>query len=509
MDENLHNIEDIFFSALNDNEEAPSPEAWNEVDKRLDKETVISIKKKYAVVKGIAILLLLLLGISIYVGKRSSNNILVKNNNSNSVNHKMSITDADKTLNKIKQTTVGIIAESGKKKPVNKLIIKQTDSVNAKQKAVNEPDEITYKKDGSNKKYIIQNSPSKNKNQENGEVLNSAKKARLTSKPLSKSEPKNKMPGEDSRYFAANKNAMEHRQILSLKILPYLLVENVILHTKDSIDIKHWLPALSSSKANILNARNSGIAKNKKKDAEKLSRFSIIPFFSPDIAWYHLQDENTNNQSNNAVDIEREEKHEFSSTYGVMADYKINKRWGLQSGITLSNTNIVTNPEIIYAQPDNTGNIKYRINTSSGYGYILPSFSSNPIAGDSLYAFTSTHSLQYIGIPMSATYRIIKNKFLFGIRAGVSANYLTKAKLETTVEKGFDNSVETVENLQGLKKIYFSGLAGIDIDFQINRKISVAFAPTFRFALNSINQNAPVKSYPMTFGSVVGLKISL
>ncbi|MDQ2719866.1 MAG: PorT family protein [Bacteroidota bacterium] len=508
MDENLHDIEDLFYSGLNDNEETPSPEAWNKVDKRLDKETVISIKKKYAMVKRIAILLLLLLGISIYEGEKISNNV-VRNNNTNPVNHKISIADDDKTQNKTSETAAGITAEPGKKKSVTKQIIEQTDLVNAKQKLANEPDEITYKKDASNKKHIIQHSQSENNNQKNAGVLNSAGQARLTSKPLARPELKNEPHGEDSRYFAANKNAVEPRQVPSLKSPRHLLLENMMLQAKDSIDIKHSLWKLLAPETNIINTTNSSIAK-KTKHAEKLSRFSsITPFFSPDIAWYHLLDANVNNQSTSANYLESEEKHEFSSTYGVVADYKINKHWGLQSGITLSNTNIVTDPEIIYAEPDNNGSIKYRINTSSGYGYVLPSFSANPAIGDSLYAFTSTHSLQYIGIPMSATYSIIKNKFLFGLTTGISANYLTKARLETTVEKGFDNSLETVKNIQGLKKIYFSGLAGIELDFQLNKKISVAFAPAFRFALNSINKNAPVKSYPMTFGSVVGLKIGL
>jgi hypothetical protein len=509
MDENLHDIEGLFYSSLNDNEETPSPEAWNEVDKRLDKETLISIKKKYAMVKRIAILLLLLLGISIYEGEKISNNNLARNNNSNSANHKMALPNTDKTLNKTNETAAGITATPGKKKRVNKQISKQTGSVDGKQKPTNEPNEITYKKDGSNKKYIIQNSKSRNKDQENAEVLSSTGKARLTSKPPVISQMKNETPAQDSSYLVTNKNTAELRQINSLKSLSSLLIKNMSLHAKDAIDIRHSLPTLYPSRAEVLNTRTNSNAKNEKIHTENLSRVSITPFFSPDFAWYHLQDQNANNQSTSAVDLEREERHEFSSTYGIMADYKINKHWGLKSGITLSNTNIVTDPEIIYAQPDNNGNIKYRINTSSGYGYILPSFSSNPVAGDSLYAFTSTHSLQYIGIPMSATYSITKNKFLFGLRAGVSANYLTQAKLETTVEKGFDNSVETVNNMQGLKKIYFSGLAGIDVNFQLNKKLSIAFAPTFCFALSSINKNAPVNSYPMTFGSSVGVKIGL
>jgi hypothetical protein len=247
---------------------------------------------------------------------------------------------------------------------------------------------------------------------------------------------------------------------------------------------------------------------SKEKDG-KPSRFSITPFFSPDIAWYHLQNDNVDNQPDNAAELDREEKHEFSSTFGALVDYKLNKHWGLQSGLTLSNINITVDPKTIYAQQDNTGSIKYRINTSSGYGYLLPKFIQNPAIGDSLYAFTSTHSLLYIGIPLAFTYNVTKGKFNFNGRIGLAANILSKAKLETTVEKGFDNTMETVDNLQGLKKVYFSGLAGVGVDYKLANKISLTFVPTMRFALNSINKNVPVKSFPMSFGFSMGLKIGL
>ncbi|MBL0200304.1 MAG: outer membrane beta-barrel protein [Chitinophagaceae bacterium] len=264
-----------------------------------------------------------------------------------------------------------------------------------------------------------------------------------------------------------------------------------------------------SAKPKAADSINNSIAKTASKKTSKPSRFSFTPFFSPDIAWYRLQDDKLGSQPDNAKELEKEERHEFSYTYGVLADYKINKHWGLQSGVTLSNTNITVEPKTIYAQQDNTGGVKYRINTSSGYGYVLPSFSSNPAIGDSLYAFTSTHSLQYIGIPLAVTYNITKGKFKFNALAGISANILTRAKLEATLEKGFNNSIETVDNIQGLKKVYFSGLAGIGVDYKLTKKTSMVFAPTMRFALNSINKDAPVKSYPMSFGFNVGLKIGL
>ena len=60
MDKDLQNIEELFKSSLEGNEEVPSKKVWEAIDKGLDRENIITIKKKYNVIKGIAFLLLLL-----------------------------------------------------------------------------------------------------------------------------------------------------------------------------------------------------------------------------------------------------------------------------------------------------------------------------------------------------------------------------------------------------------------------------------------------------------------
>ncbi len=515
MDENLHDdIEDLFHSALNENEVTPSQKAWEEIDKRLDKESVVSIRKKYTNLKRIAILLLLLLGISVYEMNRiNTRNNRTENNKLASETQKKSAKPNDKILRESEGVTTVKPVDSKIFNNNNDIVIENrlpADSFNTSSQKTGAGDHTpANNKRAVKQKYTGQKSRSKNINQKNQTVFNSSKKVGLASETFLKSKINNDSPAENNRSFAEHKSKREYQQIPYYKSPQNNLVENMILESKKVVDLKNSFKPLLATATNVTDTGTRYVVQNKTNNKQRLSRFSITPFFSPDIAWYHLQNENSNSQSGNAVDIEREETHEFSSTSGVLAGYKINRHWGLQSGITLSNINIVTEPETIYAQPDNAGNVKYRVNTSSGYGYILPSYSANPAIGDSLYAFTSTHSLRYIGIPVSVTWSFIKNKFTLGAQAGLSANFLTRAKMETTVEKGFDNSVETVNNIQGLKKIYLSGLAGFGVDFQLNQKLSLAFAPTMRFALNSINKNAPVRSFPMSFGSSVGLKIGL
>ena len=496
MDENLHDIEDLFFLELNDNEETPSEKVWEKVDKRLDKENVINIEKKYTSLKRIVVVLLFLLsGFAVY--------IINTNGNNKRLEEKIS-KDADKTKNTNnglrlnEKLLIDSLKNIGFYNPAKK------DNIPKKATELSIKRGETADNAKSQNNYTFENANSAKNIVKNKSLSNTSKKTNLASEPFYRMKIKN-AGATDKQASAAQQKAYPN---INKIIFLDGLIEPLIFSSLDSINTKDDLHLMASKKIILSEITNKSVKSLQNKPREN-NQLSITPFFSPDIAWYHLSNDNINNQSANASELDREERHEFSSTYGLLVDYLINKNWGLQSGLVLSNTNIIVQPGTIYAQPDNAGNIKYRINTSSGYGYVLPAFSINPAIGDSLYAFTSSHSLQYIGIPLALTYNVTKSKFKFNLLAGVSSNFLLKAKLNTTVEKGFDNSIETVDNLVGPKKVYFSGIAGAGVDYKLMSNTAITFAPTMRFALNPINKDATVKSYPNSFGFVVGLKIGL
>ena len=47
MNENLHNIDRLFKNAIEQHDETPSSEVWDAIDKKLDKNKVVSISRKY------------------------------------------------------------------------------------------------------------------------------------------------------------------------------------------------------------------------------------------------------------------------------------------------------------------------------------------------------------------------------------------------------------------------------------------------------------------------------
>ena len=239
----------------------------------------------------------------------------------------------------------------------------------------------------------------------------------------------------------------------------------------------------------------------------KPSRFSVTVFLSPDLASYRLKNDDDSNQPDDVQKIETTENHESSSTAGIMIAYRLNNRWSIQSGLNFSNINILLKPKTIYAQPDNSGVIKYRVNISSGYGYILPSFQNTPAIGDSLIATAAAHKLRYTAIPVIISYQLSKGKFSFDVMSGVSANFLTAGVLETEVRDGANNEIDILTEIQGLKPTYFTWLAGVGTEYKLTNKLSLTLAPTARFALTSINKGSVVRSYPNSIGLVSGLKL--
>ncbi|MCW3106426.1 MAG: porin family protein [Segetibacter sp.] len=494
MPRNLPDIEELFKTALEDEEEMPEPKVWKAIDNILDKDNVVSIKKKYNDLKKVAFLLFfMLLGLTIYELKKPA----IKRN-SNSLPKEI-----------VSEKRSGINSTDKNNSIANKLY----DSVSStNNKSKDFPDNLSNLKDRSGNMEQVK---------ESAVLLDDKKqtndyKRTISNSKLSQQEQivaNNPVATVETKIQEAENVKPVHRKNMTgetslLKKYSTFYAERLNRVNLDSVNTISLPRFPSLIKIIPDNQDKKVVVENIKTKNSKPSPFSLNLFFSPDFASYRLQDNVPGNSLNEASEIERNERHEFSLTLGASMEYRVRKHWSVQSGLTYSNTNITVAPKTIYAQHDNNGSIKYLLNTSSGYGYVLPSFSSNPTVGDSLYAFTSTHSLQYLSLPVAIKYNITKGKFNFNVMAGTAVNYLIKGKVETSVENGTNNEPEVVDNLQGLKKVYFSGLADVGMDYLINTKIAITFAPTFRFAVNSINKDASVKSYPNSIGLATGLRFN-
>jgi hypothetical protein len=238
--------------------------------------------------------------------------------------------------------------------------------------------------------------------------------------------------------------------------------------------------------------------------SDKKSRFTITVFGAPDYSAYSLKNDQLSNYDNKAG-IEKREQSDLSLTAGMLLGYQFTKKISLQSGITYSASDISISPTRVYAEKDNTGLIKYRYNTSSGYVYLLPSFSTSPAVGDSLYADGANHTLHYISIPLIVQYKLGSKKLSFNPGLGLTFNFLTKATLTADLSNRFNRETESTTKLESIKKSGASLLFIPELQYELSKKWSISALPYFKYSLGAINRGNVVQTRPYTFGLGIGM----
>jgi hypothetical protein len=508
MDENLRDIEELFFSNLDGNKESPPQEIWHNLQLQLERDNNLRFKQKYRNLKRATSMLVLLLSAIVLVelfnvSKQKRLVIIPANESNSSIQNDVLLLKISATK-KSEKPSLGLTNHNSTKPSLLIDGVADTNGSVTKKQGVllmissrnNEPKISTKSRVNFSMRAISSRSALISHKKVNQHYkTNSIKKRGF---PAVGNLVKNNMAANQQKWNPVVKVFLPSNDIVSYR-MPYGSADS----TKD---IYKYYPGKLSYMKNIDSfCTIIKVTVNQKKH----HRFSFTPFASIDVAWYRLEDDIPGNHATNATTLEREERHELSATIGAIVDYKLGNHWGLRSGVNFAITNITVDPKTIYAQQDDRGDVKFRINTSSGYGYVLPSFNSHPSIGDSLHTTNTIHSLKYIGIPLAATYNFSIDKYDLNLAAGVEANILVKAKLEATIVSGSRNSIETLNNLEGMKRNYFSGIAGAGASYHLTNRLALSITPTIRFALTSINNDTPVKSYPMTFGLAGGLKITL
>ncbi len=551
MDKNLHDIEDLFRKELEDNEENPSQNAWDGIEKKLDKENVVSIKKKYNLLRKVTLLLAILLtGLSIYVWKNQDKSPVKPNKDITGINKEA----------KTKNNT--LTEESGTttlQKPVDSLTINKSDNSKQITESVttnlkNRVDTLTVNKNNNIKEVtesenrVSDRTILKDDNDNLPKSLNPITAKNLSNTSIPKNKIKNSSPDgshssdvsessaskfsiqkkgklikRNSDEFVETKrpkqiedeqpNGVSHSGIGFDNNLPSIETlnskdgGNVEKNTVGKFATKELLQNIGLVKINPSTQIEKTIVRKPSIKSTKQSGFAITAFYSPDIAFYHF--ENNDQRNSNNTDFENSETESYSSTIGALVEYNFSEHWGLQTGITLATTNFQLDSDTIYAEPDNSGQIKYKLRSPLGDAYVLPYFSNSPNIGDSILSKSPTHTLQYLGIPLAVKYNFNKGKFSLNALGGITANFLSCGRISTELESGANSEIETTNKIYGLKPLYFSGLVGIGVDYNIYKKFSISFSPTLRFALSAINSNFNEPSYPISLGFVLGLKMKL
>jgi outer membrane scaffolding protein for murein synthesis (MipA/OmpV family) len=233
-------------------------------------------------------------------------------------------------------------------------------------------------------------------------------------------------------------------------------------------------------------------------------RFSVTPYFSQEFAGYNFTDNDIT--APNGKEVEKAERNVFSASVGMYLNFKINKKWVLQSGLSYSWSNSIMDSSQSYAEKNSAGDIAFKLNTASGFSFLRSPTFIVPVVGDSM-ATANTHSeLHYITVPLVLSYRVGMRRFSLLAGAGMTFNVLTHAALETDIYGANYKGNESEIPLKGLKKINFGMLVKAEIQYRVNKKMAISLIPSFKNTLGPINmRNSSLAAYPYNFGIGTGI----
>lgn len=503
MAKNLQNIDDIFGDAHKQFVEQAPVDAWEKLQASLDKRDVDKYKRRFIGWKRIAILLFLFLsGFIIYEtgvlkthnGKNeNADNSNSPSQNNSSANSKTKPFNADKNAKEIDKKTDDSSSDF-------------TTSVNPDNQSKKLFFPQTNYSDSGNS-TLTENFSNTQRNR-----LHDKQKAKISIKPgvpFSDDETSNTV--FDKTILKTKKSNSQQEQVNSedeittLETPRRLLTERITLPKTELKLITS--PNIIIKPAPLLITENTTTTAAKKQDNKFKPYWTVTPFVTNDWGMYQLDNDvadNSGNSQNEKEAVSKRERHESSYSAGVAVTRQLSKHIGLKTGVVFTNTAIAISPEEIYAVQQN-GQVAYKYITSSGYGLIKPGFGLPPAIGDSIKSAEAQHNLQVISVPLSVSYRIDKKKFSIIPSAGISANFITSAKVKTEVSDALNKETVNITGLDGMKKFYTGFVADVNVQYNINNKLAVSLLPTFKYALTPITKNNVVKTFPYSFGLGAGL----
>lgn len=506
MDKHLHDLDDIFKQAHQGMEEEPSPAVWDKLKYELDKRDAEDYRRGFIGWRRIAILLVLLLsGFILYETGVIHRGPQKKGNDQTVGNRKKENTSrpgTDNTDSGYQDKTKDVITDINKP---------------GRQDVVNTPQSLLPVKEAENESNVLIN-PDSYTNHNNISVNDLV----VMKKPLYKKEwsgngiiqiesnnvAKNKKPSntvkselqQDSFSMSYAIPVLRKTELITEMQLPLsrLSVSSLLINEKKPLSIKHPVVAI-----------NTAAARNKPDTKKKFKPYwSMTAYIANDWAHYILDNDIQDNNGlpdNDKDEINSREKHEPSFSAGLMATWQFSKNIALKTGLIYSNTAIGIDPQKMYAVQSPDQGIAYKYITSSGYSFIKPGFGSPPVVGDSLIAANAQHNLQTVSLPLMLQYKIEKRKLAILPSAGIAANFITGASVQTEVEDAFNRENVTIDKLYGLKKVYFSLVADAAIRYKINNRLAFNITPQVKYALSSITKGNVVKTFPGSFGLGLGV----
>ena len=500
MNKDLHDIDNLFKQSIDDHLEEVPPDVWQNIDHGLDKKQAAFYKRRYFTVRAAAILLLLVGGVTIAAilryhssEKSAADETTVANGIGKGAKGNQPAIEKLQTgtLNKGKEIVLEEKAVKNKAAEKSVIVGKET----SREFATSE--NSTY---SAGKNEDVFNGTSKGKT--NGKKQGVEAKSIVTATSIAVEERGGRQQATTS--VSNGKNAGQETVDRSLRTN---FIDARILDVS-AFAINNSLPDPHPTNL-IAPAFSSQVPSIAEKSRNLLGKWSVSPMYAQNINLNRLKDDDHfRDPRNNSREAKRTEQETKSFSLGLGIQKEIGRNVSLQTGLQYFSSHTTIKPKMIFAEPDNRGEVRYRFNCSSGDSYIPSHSGVPPMIGDSIRTNSSESSLSYLQVPLLASYRISFGKFSILPSAGVQANFLLNSKLTSSlVQPSGDEEVNS--SIDGLRSMYFSGVVQPQLSYKFNDRISFDMNPNINFSLSPINKETAVKTYQNMFSIGAGLRIRL
>lgn len=197
-----------------------------------------------------------------------------------------------------------------------------------------------------------------------------------------------------------------------------------------------------------------------------------------------------------------------SVSYGVKIGFKLNKKWSLQSGITMLNMGYSVGDVYINPGPQAAARLANIDYTSTGT--ILNVSTQNIINSNQIETSITVpvkgslnQEYGYVEVPLEMKYSLTNGKLGVHLVGGFSTLFLNSNTVFVETPE-FSSDLGEARNLNNID---FSGNLGFDVDYSINKHLYINVSPMLKVYTNTFSENYENSDNfkPYLFGVYTGL----
>lgn len=347
---------------------------------------------------------------------------------------------------------------------------------------------------------------------------------------------------EDNQALNEQTNKIDSNEITKVNHKMDSTVTDIKVISKDSTNIFSNKDTTDSKTEKIaamksINKLQTSLAPRK--------RFHASIYFSPTYVNAHInkgdddlwKDENGDELYSTQYNVGKNEhlknfyrnrlKGHFGYNFGADLGYNFNNQFAINVGI-----NYFTSKHVFYDLDASYYELPIGLNESSNNNALNGTITSYSLMGtsnintssvnfyaDSLsvpgqevndtnyyrYEYRETLERKYLNIPITLSYRYIKNRWSFLIEGGICAAFVYKSNSEIFLNQ-LNTEKQWQRNTSAGRRFVFGTSIGMGMEYALNDKVSLLCMPNFNYSISNINSENKFRVNPYALRVSTGIR---